>query len=250
MPAIVVRAVLFDLFGTVVHFAPRPPGDPGGRRAPMGWLREAAERELPDVRFEDLLPALMQVSDELVRQRPPEYLEVPSRERFRRALVLVGLDDCRAPAVAEQLSLVHMAYLASTTRLPAGHRTVLQTLAARYRLGLISNFDHEPTARRVLAAHGIEGCFEVMVISDGFGRRKPHPSIFHAALRDLGVSAGDAVYVGDSVTDDVIGAANAQLAVVWINPKGEPLPPGTPQPYAVISGLGELPALLDGERSR
>jgi HAD superfamily hydrolase (TIGR01549 family) len=266
----VVRAVLFDLFGTLVHFAPRLPAatsspsedvrsDPtgsghagetpaGGRsawRSAMGWLRQAAERELPDVRFEDVLAALMQVTEEVIRQRPPEYLEVPSRERFRRALVRVGVDGQRASAAAERLSLAHMAYLASTTQLPAGHRAVLQTLAARYRLGLISNFDHGPTARRVLAAHDVERFFEVIVISDGFGRRKPHPAIFRAALHDLGVRAEEAVYVGDSVADDVIGAANAQLAMVWISPQGADLPPDAPQPCAVIRALGELPALLD-----
>ena len=150
-----------------------------------------------------------------------------------------------APAIAERLSLAHMAYLASTTRLPAGHRAVLETLAARYRLGLISNFDHGPTARQVLATHGVERFFEVVLISDGFGRRKPHPAIFHAALRDLGVAAHEAVYVGDSVADDVVGASNAQLPVVWVNPKGEALPLDTPQPRAVIRGLDELPGVIE-----
>lgn len=237
-----MRAVLFDLFGTVVHFAPRAPAAAGGWRAAMGWLREAAARELPAVSFDELLPALLQVSEEIVRQRPPEYLEVPSRERFRRALARVGVD---ASDIAERLSLVHMAYLASTTCLPAGHGGVLECLAARYRLGLVSNFDHGPTARRVLATHGVERFFKVILISDGFGRRKPHPAIFQAALHDLGVRADEAVYVGDSAADDIVGATNAQLAGIWINPKGELLPPDTPQPRAVIRALEELPALLE-----
>src|SRR5580765_1242753 len=96
MPILAVRAILFDLFGTVVHFAPRAPTEGSGFGAPMAWLREAAARELPGVRFEDLLPALMEVSAELVRQRPPEYLEVPSRERFRRAVERVGFVAERA----------------------------------------------------------------------------------------------------------------------------------------------------------
>jgi HAD superfamily hydrolase (TIGR01549 family) len=242
-----LRAVLFDLFGTVVHFAPQVPTvEVAGtaRRSTMGWLRETAARELPEVRFDDLLPTLMQVTEELVRQRPPEYLEVPSRERFRRALLRVGVDGERAPAIAERLSLAHMAHLASTTRLPVGHGEVLQALAARYRLGLVSNFDHGPTARRVLAKHGVTRCFEVVMISDVFGRRKPHPAIFDAALRHMGVPAEEAVFVGDSVGDDVIGATNAQLDVVWINAKGDALPPGAPTPRHVIRRLDELPALL------
>jgi len=243
-----LRAVLFDLFGTVVHFAPQVPVvEVAGTawRSTMSWLHEAAERELPEVPFADLLPALMQVSEEIVGQRPPEYFEVPSRERFRRALLRLGLDADAAPAIAERLSLAHMGHLATTTRLPPGHLEVLQALAARYRLGLVSNFDHAPTARRILAQHRVADFFEVTLISDGFGRRKPHASIFEAALQALGVAPGDAIFVGDSFSDDVIGAHNARLEAAWINPKGNPPPAGTPTPRLVIAELDELPALLE-----
>src|SRR5262245_47769774 len=96
-----LRAVLFDLFGTVVHFAPQVPViEVAGTawRSTMGWLREAAASELPQVPFDDLLPALLQVTEEIVRQRPPEYFEVPSRERFRRALLRLGIDGSDAPS--------------------------------------------------------------------------------------------------------------------------------------------------------
>ena len=246
-PLPAVAGVLFDLFGTVIHFAPQVPtvqvaGNPW--RSTMGWLRDAAAHELPQVPFDDLLAALMQVTEELVRQRPPEYLEVPSRERFRRALVRCGSDDERTPAIAQRLSLAHMGHLASRTMLPPGHAAVLQALAARHRLGLVSNFDHAPTARRVLTEHGVAPFFEVILISDEFGRRKPHPAIFEAALRDLKVRADQAVFVGDSISDDVAGAHNAQLRVAWFNPEGEPLPAGAPAPQLVIRELRDLVELL------
>ena len=38
------------------------------------------------------------------------------------------------------------------------------------------------------------------------GKTKPHPAIFQAALDELGVSAEEAVMVGDSPEDDVEGA--------------------------------------------
>jgi HAD superfamily hydrolase (TIGR01549 family) len=241
------RALLFDLFGTVVHFAPRVPTvEVAGTawRTTMGWLRERAEQELPAVPFEALLPALMEVTEEIVRKRPPEYLEVPSRERFRRALVRVGVVAAEAPAMAERLSLIHMAHLASTTQLPEGHAAVLAELAAQYPLGLVSNFDHAATARRVLSEHGVAGCFSTIRISEEFGRRKPHPAIFHAALADLGVAASDALFIGDSLSDDVAGAQSAGLAVAWVNVTGDPPPGKMPPPDHVITHLAELCALL------
>lgn len=242
------RALLFDLFGTLVHFAPHVPTVQvagSAWRTTMGWLRETAERELPEVPFDDLLPMLMRVTEEIVRQRPPDYREVPSRERFRRAVERLGVDSTRAPHVAERLSLAHMAHLASVTELPAGHMDLLRTLRQRYPMAVVSNFDHGPTARRVLAEHGIAEFFSTTVISAEFGQRKPHPAIFQAALDGVDVDAADALFVGDSVDDDIAGAHNAGVPVVWLNVKGQPLPAGSPEPARVIARLADLPALLD-----
>jgi HAD superfamily hydrolase (TIGR01549 family) len=242
------RAVLLDLFGTVVHFAPRVPTvQVAGNawRSAMHWLQETAARELPQLQFDDVLAALMRVTEDIVRERPPEYREIPSRERFHRALRLLGVDAACAPTMAERLSLAHMQHLASLTVLPAGHTEVLERLAARYRLALVSNFDHAVTARRILADHGVTHFFSTIVISDECGRRKPHPAIFAAALQGVGVRAEQALFVGDSIADDVVGAHGVQLPVVWLNAKRDPLPPDTPAPAHVITHLSELPALLD-----
>ena len=241
------EAILFDLFGTVVHFAPHVPAvQVGGatRRTMMQWLCDTAAREVPEIAFADLCTAIMTVTEELVRARPPEYLEVPSRERFRRALARVGIEGRRGGQLAETLSLAHMGHLASLTALPAGHRELLEAAAARYRVGLVSNFDHAPTARRVLATHGVEQFFEVVVISDDVGRRKPHPAIFLEALARLGCAPAATLFVGDSATEDLVGAHRAGLPAAWINARGEPLPEGVPEPAFVIAGLPDLGRLL------
>jgi HAD superfamily hydrolase (TIGR01549 family) len=241
------RAILFDLFGTVVHFVARVPAiqTAGSQwRAAMQWLREAAARDLPQIAFEDLLTVLMRVTEEIVRQRPPDYREVPSRERFRRALRQLGVEAERAPEIAARLSLAHMSHLASMTAVHPGNVRLLAELAPQYRLGLISNFDHGPTVRRILTEHGLAQFFSAILISDDFGQRKPHPAIFEAALRALGVTAADALFIGDSVSDDVGGAHNVRLPVAWLNAKREILPPDVPAPDYVIAELTELPLLL------
>lgn len=243
-----LRAILFDLFGTVVQFAPRVPAVQAATpqwRAAMQWLEETARCELPEIVFNDLLATLMQVSEEIVRQRPPEYREVPSRERFRRALLVLGVDPARAPGIAERLSLAHMSYLAAATTLPAAHVAVLQQLSSRYRLGLVSNFDHGPTAKRILADHDLTGFFDVILISDDFGRRKPHRAIFDAALQALDVAAADALFIGDSIEDDVVGAQRIGLPVVWLNAKRKPLPAGMAAPDHSVAELGELLGLIE-----
>jgi len=241
------RCVLFDLFGTVVHFAPTVPTvEVAGTRwrTTMGWLRDATAEELPDIGFDDFLAALVAVTAEIVRARPPEYYEVLSRQRFERALLRLGIDAARAPEVADRLSLTHMGHLAAQTMLPAGHPGVLRRLASRFPLGLVSNFDHGPTARRILAEHGVAQFFDPILISAEFGRRKPHPAIFRAALGALDVGPDEAWYVGDSFDDDVAGACNAGVGAVWVNSGREPRPATGPRALHIIDDLAALPSLL------
>jgi HAD superfamily hydrolase (TIGR01549 family) len=210
----------------------------------MGWMMEAVTQELPGVRFEDFLRAITETTAEIVRNRPPEYLEIPSRERFRRALACLGIAGNDGAEKAERLSQAHMRHLAAATELPPDHLALLRELHGRYPLGLVSNFDHGPTARAIVDHHGLTPLFASIVISDGFGRRKPHPSIFCEALRQIGIAPVDAVFVGDSLADDVSGAHAAGMAAVWLNPSGAPLPDASAAPEHTIARLSELPEAL------
>lgn len=61
---------------------------------------------------------------------------------------------------------------------------------------------------------------DVAIASRAHGRTKPHPSIFEAALESLDVEAGQAVMVGDSLEDDVEGAAQVGLPAILIDRDG------------------------------
>lgn len=239
--------VLFDLFGTLILFKPQEPALRVAAvrwRSTMSWLREQLGGELPDIAFDDFVAAMAAVTEEIARDRAPEHREVLSQERFRRALARVGVVGETGADIAHRLSLRHMDHLASSTMMPPEHGALLRALAPRCAIGLVSNFDHAPTARRLLSENAIDHLLQVTLISADFGRRKPHPSIFHAALEALGASASEALYVGDTLFDDVNGARAAGMDVVWINPKGAPVPAGNAMPTYTVSRLAEIEALL------
>jgi putative hydrolase of the HAD superfamily len=87
-----------------------------------------------------------------------------------------------------------------------------------YTLGIISNGDSKEQ-RLKLDKMGIRSYFSSVVISDDLGVRKPAPAIFEASLRDLGVSAKEAVYIGDRVDKDMAGAQHAGIPGVLIDRK-------------------------------
>ena len=69
-----------------------------------------------------------------------------------------------------------------------------------------------------------------------------HHSIFEAGLRRAGVSAAEAVMVGDSVPHDIAGALSLGMRGVLVVRSG--LSKGAPPDVPVIHSLRELPALL------
>jgi HAD superfamily hydrolase (TIGR01509 family) len=57
---------------------------------------------------------------------------------------------------------------------------------------------------------------ELQLFSFRLGCAKPSPAIFERALHAAGVSAWDAVMVGDSYHEDIEGAASCGIATVWV----------------------------------
>ena len=84
------------------------------------------------------------------------------------------------------------------------------------RLGVVSNSDGR--VEDALQAAGLRDRFDVVVDSSVAGVEKPDPRIFHLALEQLGVAAGDALYVGDVHEVDVAGAQAAGMAAALVGP--------------------------------
>jgi putative hydrolase of the HAD superfamily len=62
----------------------------------------------------------------------------------------------------------------------------------------------------------LDGLIDVAVSSSQHGYMKPHRSIFEAALKLAGVPAGEAVMVGDSLTQDIEGARRVGMRGVLV----------------------------------
>lgn len=245
----IYRAVLFDLFGTVALFErdrlPLFEWDGQTSRSTMGRLRLIYEAKVPDVSFAQFFSALSEVSREFGEERSRSLREIPSLQRFSQTLLRAGFASIPSTyQLAQELSLAHMDILSQATSVPDEHVDFLQQVRQRYLTALVSNFDHGPTARQVLARSGADRHFQQIVVSDEHGWRKPHPRIFSDALTALGVQPEEALFVGDSPHDDIQGAKATGMDIAWVNAEGGSLPDDVPPPDYVIRAIPELQAVL------
>lgn len=96
---------------------------------------------------------------------------------------------------------------------------VLSTLRSRgLALGVVSNWDS--TLPDLLASVSLAPYFDAVVSSAEFGASKPSPAIFAEALTRLGVPAGAALHVGDSLEEDYHAARAAGLAALLLDRSG------------------------------
>lgn len=165
----------------------------------------------------------------------PEY----RHEVWALALAENGIAD---PMLSDQLAALYPSerrarYLPFPDAVPT-----LDELKQEYKLALVTNGPRDLQCDKLERA-GLGEYFPVRVISREVGVMKPNPCIFAITLERLGVSAAEAVMVGDSLRSDIAGAQAAGIRSVWFNPSGSSLPEGI-KADAVIGSLAELPGKL------
>ncbi len=108
-------------------------------------------------------------------------------------------------------------------------------------VAVCSNWDWD--LDRALAATGLADLVDHQVTSARAGVRKPHPHIYEHTLARCGVTARDALFVGDSLNCDVEGPLNVGIraAHVW---RGDVEPPPLPAGARRVRDLLELLDLL------
>jgi len=242
-------AIVFDLFGTLVYFddGRLPRVQVGGRSVmtTVPGLTRMLSEYAPGIEPENFLTCLSEVGAEIFEYKRRMGIEIATAVRFERALQRLGIDTEAAGRAAAEMAAAHMDSLAEAVVVPAGRSALLARLAAHYRLALVSNFDHGPTARRVLVRAGLDTHLESIVISAEEGIRKPVASIFLRACDALELAPSRCLYIGDTFVEDIEGAAGAGLACVWVTRQSQPPSPA----LAALTDVEELPAWLEARFS-
>jgi putative hydrolase of the HAD superfamily len=144
---------------------------------------------------------------------------------------------------AELVALWRDARMAALAPYPET-REVLQRLARRMRIGLVTN-GAARLQRAKLARVGIENRFDAIVDSETVGIGKPSPEMFAVALARLGLQRDEVAMVGNDISRDVAGARAAGIRPVWVHrpADGWDGDPGDAERIDDLRGLLRLPGI-------
>lgn len=211
------KAVLLDAAGTLVRCEPS-----------VGVIyARVAERfgsQVPPAAFVSAFADLWPHHTDLARRRGPVTSEEVERGWWRtftgEVASRVGLSidmDAWFEALWEEFARPDVWAL-----YPEVVQTLSRLRSAGVRTGILTNWDAR--CLRVFEGLGLTRLVDFVLVSSLVGVRKPGRGIFEEALRRVGVSASEAVHVGDSLQDDYEGALAAGLGAVLLvrGPKAPP----------------------------
>ena len=204
------KAVIFDYVGTLVNCKSYT------MDASREKLYKALVNEGFDVAKDRFLEAYVVTHEKYRKVRYEQLREVTNAVWVAEALRNLGFrvspDDSRVKAA---LNIFFQDFI-DTLELRDGAKKLIKQAQVQCKVGLISNFTHAPVIYSSLRKLGMGTDFNAVVVSHENGWRKPSSHIFKDALSRLQVEANEAVYIGDSPVEDVKGAKEAGLKVIFV----------------------------------
>jgi len=234
------KAVLFDFGGTLYDYAILQPAERESLTELARWAGVTAEPRAIHLAHRD---AMRRVFRHYLTRR--FYLH---RDLFRDA-VLGMLNALGAHVDAEQLDRYRERQWQRHARdftLRDGVVETLEALRARgLHLGIVSNIDDDQLTH-LMALSDLEPYFDSILSSEQAQSCKPDPAIFAEAMRRAGCRPDEALFVGDTLAQDIAGANQAGLRSVLLWHRTDRDPPAIePRPHHVIRGIPELLELIE-----
>ena len=136
-----------------------------------------------------------------------------NRQRFLYPLEAVGARDV---ALAEAFSDDFFSVIPTKNRLMPHAYEVLEYLAGKYNLYILSNGFRELQSRKMRSA-GVDGYFRKVILSEDLGVLKPWPEIFNFALSATQSELRESLMIGDSWEADITGAHGVGMHQAFYN---------------------------------
>lgn len=244
-----IRAVLFDVGGTL-HEVHHDEGLDG--KFSQRLLNRLSESGIVlPIDAASLTPLLHTNAEAYKHWSEAHRIELPNvriwNEFYLREF---QVGEIRLAPLAEELSVLYDAVRVRNVPRPHMRETIRVLHEMGMVQGVISNIISNTFVPRLLENYDIAQYMSCVVLSSVTGIRKPDARIFELAAAQCGVPCCEMAYVGDTLSRDVLGCRNAEVALsIQIrNPSiahRDTAFVGTGlTPDVVIDDLSEIPAII------
>ena len=176
---------------------------------------------------------------------PTDTFHTLLKKKITLQFEYLSQQDSQLRLTQEQADKIADACYARVNEALALTRSIVQKLAERYPMVLVTNFYGNMPV--VLEEFGLTKYFNSIIESSVVGLRKPDPALFDLGVKVLGVETDEIVVIGDSYRKDIYPSSTLGCRTVWLKKicwEEEPIVEGH-APTATIESLAQLPDIIN-----
>lgn len=198
-----VKAVLFDLGGTLIKTAPPP---------------EIIRRILAKYHIKRDPRDIALAHENAEKSMAPEDYRLPYYDFWIKwnIKILAALDIYENADFLARVLVDEWWDNADVEPYPDAEEALTGLKSIGMKIGIITNA-FEKDIEEILARVNLPRIFDVKVGIDTVGKPKPSPEIFRHALRLLNIQPSEAIFVGDDIEKDYYGAIKAGLRAILLD---------------------------------
>lgn len=231
-----IQAVFFDLYGTLVDVQTNEQEQAPYERV-AEWLSDRKIRATPAALHKLYSEGVAKLQAALTEKD----MEIDLRVVFHGMLQQLGMAKPQ-PTVVEDFAWAFRRATRIKCQPVLGANDLLNRLKVNFRLGLVGDAQKIFTMKELEELRMVEH-FENVILSSETGYRKPSTKMFEVVLQALEVAPEEAVFVGDSLSEDIAGAKAAGIRTLHYCPGA--VPPGGPEPDGRVKKLIEIAKIVE-----
>ena len=211
------KAIGFDWANTIVELKEECD------RTPLKKVFDCLQAKhvaLPE--FEACLSKSRELFRSMIEQSQTTYREARYEEVLQYLLFFFNISLEGKSSLQELLKVYYKQVYREREVFPEVSAVLHQLSLWGVSMGIISNTTNPVFMKELeLEDSGLKNYFDFTIYSSCVPFRKPHPSIFQLAVSQFQLEPCEILFVGDSLSFDVMGAHEVGMKTAWINRKNE-----------------------------
>jgi putative hydrolase of the HAD superfamily len=205
-----IKAVLFDLYGTLIDIETDESRDDIYRSIAHFLTYQGIDLHRDEVRDEYF--RILKIQKEESREQYPEIDVEAVWNSFLKQHKMTNVSERKA--LSKMIAQLYRGISRKRLLLYPNVKNVLEDLSRNYRLAVVS--DAQPCyVLPEIRAVGLTGFFDPVVISAEYGYRKPDQRLFQKALDMIGLLPSNVVFVGNDMFRDIFGAGRLGIKTIF-----------------------------------